>query len=478
MAKKKKDKITVSFIDEPASEDVTGSMLFISTPNHNILLDAGLYQSNNRYHDFLVNNRKFHRFKPKDIDLIFFTHNHADHCLLAPKLYRDGCRARTIVPDQTKGVLKIMADDSAEINERDVLIINNQHNKNYAPLYTSVDVETFINHVDEFKPMIQHSIDDEISFTFYPSGHLLGSCQILLSITVHNVTKKILITGDIGNYGVHNYYVGQFIPVPAADYVIGESTYGDRPDIKIGIKERQTDISKLKSIIDHWVCEMHGRVLIPTFAQSRLQQLVTIIYNLYKDDPSFKYKVYVDSPLSIQVFKDYLNSTDTDEQKLLRDIISWKQLVFVENSEDSKALISSLEPAIILSTSGMCQVGRVRHHLKSLVGRPNAAIVFVGFSTEGSLASLLKDPKRKTITIDTKVYKVMCGSYSLKSFSGHAPFANLVDYYSSINCQKIILHHGSNAAKLTLKPTLENSYADKCKSTRVVIANSSLEISI
>lgn len=223
---------------------------------------------------------------------------------------------------------------------------------------------------------------------------------------------------------------------------------------------------------------MHGRVLIPTFAQSRLQQLVTIIYNLYKDDPSFKYKVYVDSPLSIQVFKDYLNSTDTDEQKLLRDIISWEQLVFVENSEDSKALISSLEPAIILSTSGMCQVGRVRHHLKSLVGRPNAAIVFVGFSTEGSLASLLKDPKRKTITIDTKVYKVMCGSYSLKSFSGHAPFANLVDYYSSINCQKIILHHGSNAAKLTLKPALENSYADKCKSTRVVIANSSLEISI
>ena len=151
---------------------------------------------------------------------------------------------------------------------------------------------------------------------------------------------------------------------------------------------------------------------------------------------------------------------------------------FVKEPEDSKALVSSDESCLILSTSGMCQVGRIRHHLKKCIVDPNSTVLFVGFSTEGSLASLLKDNKRRSVTIDQKEYSCRCSSYSLKSMSGHAPFYQLVENYTDINCQKIILHHGSDLAKKTLKPALEKELERKCKSTRVVIANSSLKFTL
>ena len=126
----------------------------------------------------------------------------------------------------------------------------------------------------------------------------------------------------------------------------------------------------------------------------------------------------------------------------------------------------------------MCQVGRVRHHLKAVIPNTNATVLFVGFSTEGSLASLLKDNKTKSVMIDGKEYKCRCASYSLKSLSGHAPFSQLVDYYSSVNCNKIVLHHGSQNAKETLAEELRKQLEKKCKSTRVVIANSSLKFGL
>ena len=169
---------------------------------------------------------------------------------------------------------------------------------------------------------------------------------------------------------------------------------------------------------------------------------------------------------------------DGDEKEDLKRIMNDPMFTFVKETEDSKALVSSSEPCCIISTAGMCQVGRVRHHLKANISNPNATILFVGFSTEGSLASLLKDSKRKSVTIDQKEYACKCASYSLKSMSGHAPFNQLVDDYTSINCQKLILHHGSSSAKEMLKKTLEKEFEKQCKSTRVVIANSSLKFTL
>lgn len=425
----------------------------------------------------MVNNRKFKEFKPKDIDFIFITHVHGDHSLLNPKLYKEGCRAATIVSSGSKQVLKDMAYDCAQINERDILVINSQHNKNYSPLYGIEDVNKMLEYTLE-KPINEKIyVNDELSFELIPSGHLLGSCQVKLYITIDGLTKTILVTGDLGNKVIKNHFVGEYQQVDYADLVIGESTYGDRPDLKTGLKERKNDLEKFKSIIETQIHELKGRVVIPSFAQSRLQQLVLMIYEMYKDS-DWKPKVYIDSPLSIKIFEDYDECLDGEDKVLFDEMIQSNMFTFIKESEDSKALVESDEPCVILSTSGMCTVGRIRHHLKKCIPNPNTTILFVGFSTEGSLASLLKDNNRKTITIDQKEYKCRCSSYSLKSMSGHAPFWQLVDDYTKINCQKLILHHGSNSAKETLKKALEKEYEKQCKSTRVVIANSSLKVSL
>lgn len=425
----------------------------------------------------MVNNRKFKEFKPKDIDFVFITHVHGDHSLLNPKLYKEGCRAATIVSSGSKQVLKDMAYDCAQINERDILVINSQHNKNYSPLYGIEDVNKMLEYTLE-KPINEKIyVNDELSFELIPSGHLLGSCQVKLYITIDGLTKTILVTGDLGNKVIKNHFVGEYQQVDYADLVIGESTYGDRPDLKTGLKERKNDLEKFKSIIEMQIHELKGRVVIPSFAQSRLQQLVLMIYEMYKDS-DWKPKVYVDSPLSIKIFEDYDECLDGEDKVLFYEMIQSNMFTFVKESEDSKALVESDEPCVILSTSGMCTVGRIRHHLKKCIPNPNTTILFVGFSTEGSLASLLKDNNRKTVTIDQKEYKCRCSSYSLKSMSGHAPFWQLVDDYTKINCQKLILHHGSNSAKETLKKALEKEYEKQCKSTRVVIANSSLKVSL
>lgn len=436
-----------------------------------------MHQTNDRYEDFLVNNRKFKEFKPKDIDFIFITHVHGDHSLLNPKLYKEGCRAATIVSSGSKQVLKDMAYDCAQINERDILVINSQHNKNYSPLYGIEDVNKMLEYTLE-KPINEKIyVNDELSFELIPSGHLLGSCQVKLYITIDGLTKTILVTGDLGNKVIKNHFVGEYQQVDYADLVIGESTYGDRPDLKTGLKERKNDLEKFKSIIETQIHELKGRVVIPSFAQSRLQQLVLMIYEMYKDS-DWKPKVYIDSPLSIKIFEDYDECLDGEDKVLFDEMIQSNMFTFVKESEDSKALVESDEPCVILSTSGMCTVGRIRHHLKKCIPNPNTTILFVGFSTEGSLASLLKDNNRKTVMIDQKEYKCRCSSYSLKSMSGHAPFWQLVDDYTKINCQKLILHHGSNSAKETLKKALEKEYEKQCKSTRVVIANSSLKVSL
>lgn len=238
IAKKKKD-IKISFVDSPSSEDVTGSLIFISTPNHKILVDAGLHQTNDKYQDFLVNNRKYKEFKPKEIDYIFITHCHGDHCLLIPKLFKEGCKAKVILTAESAAVLKDMSMDCAEINQRDVLVINTQNNKSYSPLYIEEDVEKMMCNIDVQSVNEKVIIDNTLSYELIPAGHLLGSCQVLLHFNIDNVYKSILVTGDIGNKLVGNRFVGEYQQVKSADIVIAESTYGDKPSIKTGKKERK-----------------------------------------------------------------------------------------------------------------------------------------------------------------------------------------------------------------------------------------------
>ena len=474
--KKSKDGITISFVDSYSAIDVTGSNIFIETPNYKILLDCGLHQSNNKLDDYLINSRKTKEYKPKDLDFIFISHSHGDHFLLCPKYYKDGFRGATIIPQKTMEVYKKMALDSAYINDRDMKVINSQNGTKYLPLYTEEDVFTNLNYTIEYPINEKITINEEIEFMFVPSGHLLNGCQILLWITVGETKKLIAYTGDIGNPLVDNKFVGKLEKIENCDILISEVTYGDRKELKVREKERNNDIDKLKTIVDTQVLLMKGRVVIPTFAQCRSAQLIELLYRIYGDD--FPYKIYLDSPLAIDLFRDLKFQLNEEDLELYDKIINWKSLVLTRESEESKTLVSSKEPCVIISTSGMMQVGRIRHHFKKIVSDPNATILFCGYSTDGSLASMLKDNKRKTIMLDGKEYKIKCASYSLKSMSGHATHEILLDYYSSVNCNKIILHHGSENAKNEFSKDLKEELSKKCKSTKVICANNSLKINL
>ena len=476
--KKKENNITVSFVDSNSAEDVTGSFIYIQTPNYKIAVDCGLSQSNDKHADFLANNKKLKEVKAKDLDFVFLTHMHGDHSLLTPKLYRDGFRGATIITYGSKDILKVMSEDSAKISERDVLLLNNQYNKKYKPLYSIADVHKMLEYTIE-KPVNEKiKINEELSFELIPSGHLLFSCQVLLYITVNETVKKILITGDIGNKNIHNYFVGKYQQVDRfIDLAVVETTYGDRPELKNSNKERMNDLNKLKSVIDMQVHEMKGKVLLPTFALSRSQQLATMIYQLYKDK-DWQPKVYIDSPLSISIFKEYEKILDGEDKKIFDELLQWENLIFVKEPDESKALVESKEPCCILSTAGFCQIGRVRNHLKSIVSNPNATVLFSGYASPDSLAGILRDPKIKTIKIDEKDYKVKCACFNLKSMSSHMPFDQMIESYSNMNCNKIVLHHGSKNAKETFAKKLKETLEKKCKSTRVVIANSSLKFNL
>ena len=477
LAKKKKlrdDGIFISFVDEPASEQVTGSMIYISTSTHNILVEAGCAQSNNVKEDYLVNNRKFSEFKPKNIDLIFLAHNHHDHCNLCPRLIRDGFEGGIITPVNSKKIQQIMYEDCVKINEKDVEFLNSQYGTKYKPLYTMDDVKKTLEHTIE-KPVGEVVyIDDTLSFKYVPSGHLLSGCQLILYLTEGNTKKSILITSDIGSDKVKNRYVGQLERVEKCDLMVLESTYGDRPELKVREKERKNDYDKLQSIIDTQVHELKSRVIIPVFAQSRAQVIATMIYELYKDK-DWQPKVYVDSPLSIRIFKAYSELLEGEDKEIFDKLMAWDNLIFVKEPENSMALVESNEPCVILSTNGFCTTGRIRHHLKKVIPNPNATVLFCGYTSPDSLGGILRNPKNKSITIDQKSYPCRCSVYNLKSMSGHAMFETLLSYGSEIQTSKIILHHGDKEQKETLATALKKEIAKQCKTTKVVCANSSLK---
>lgn len=467
--KKQKNKsIQISFIDEYASENVTGSMVYIKTPNHKLLLDAGFVQSNDIETDYKRNTRSMKKFKIKEIDYLFLTHTHGDHIFLAPYLYKQGCTAKTMIPKDSINILKIMLENCAGINERDARYLTKRNKKRFNPIFDNDDIEYFLKYVEEYPIGYMIKIDEELSFKWIPSGHLLKGCQLELYITIGNHTKKILYTSDLGNPKLRQCFTESFEPIEKANYVIAESTYGDKSDLKIRKKERELEMKYLKELILSQVVDKQGKLLIPSFSQSRTQSISYLIYEIFKNQ-DIKFDIYIDSPLSIKLF-DAMKDILTDGELLkLKELLKWKHLKFISSIEESFALMKSQKPCIIISSSGMCNHGRVKEHLKYILPNFNASILFIGYAGEGTTADKIQ--KNKIVEIDKQSYEINCNVYTLKTMSSHMPFKELVEYYSSIHCEKIFLHHGSKIATKTLKETLEKKFIEDCKTTAVVAVN-------
>ena len=473
---KTKSKIQIHFVGE-AANDVTGSCVHIQTPNRQILLECGLFQScGSTLENYKINNKHF-EFKPKEIDYVFVAHNHADHIGLIPKLYKCGSNAKIIAPSGSKQIAEILLKDSSNIMFGDATELSTKFKREYQPIYTDSDVGNCLNHYSEyaFNEIVQ--LDEYVKFRFLPSGHILNSAQLELWITDGNVTKKIGYTSDLGNVHIKKYYTNTFEPITRCDVLIGETTYAKETRIA-NQKMRNKDLEKLEVAIRQTCIEDGARVLIPTFSNDRTQNMLTYLFDIFGHDESFDIPVLVDSPMAIKICNAYSTLLDGEDAQKWKQVLAWKNVRFVADATDSRGWRESGEPVVVLASSGMMVKGRSTGWAHNMLPKTYDRIIFCGFSAENSLAAIIKKGEQKTITVSGDKVRNKCQVTDLHSFSSHMQRDSLLRVYGATECKKIILVHGEMNAKNYFAKALQEEVSKNNHTSKVVVANKGYSLSL
>lgn len=471
MSPKSKDKIQIQFVGEAASE-VTGSCIWVKTPHVEFLIECGLYQSSgNILSEYKINNAPF-KFKPKNISYVFGCHCHGDHILRIPLLFKRGMRAPVIMPAGSAPIAQILMEDSARIMACDALDLSKQYDREYAPIYTQDHVDMCMAHLREYPMGEIIQLDEYVKFRFVPSGHIMNAAQIEIFVTEGNITKTIAYTSDLGNTHIKPYYANDFEPIHKANIFIGETTYGGEHRIATQ-RVRNKDLQKLKSVIENTCQNDRGRVLIPCFANSRSQVMLTHLYDMFGEDPSFKVPVLFDTPMGVRVCEAYRRLLTGEDAEKWDKVLQWPNIKFITDPMESKAWQNDDSPAVIISSSGMLTHGRSRAYAKALLGDSRNVIAFCGFSVDNSLASIIKEGKVKTIKLGGKRVANRCRVVDLHSFTSHAQRDELLNYYSNVDCEKVLLVHGDMEGKREFAADLEQEISKKDKTSKVVCVNKS-----
>ncbi len=442
-----------------AAQMVTGSKHLITTPaGTKILLDCGLIQGS------LINKDDLNRhlgFNPVDIDYLILSHAHIDHSGLIPRLVKEGFKGLIFCTPATKSLCKIMLADSAHIQTADLAYINKRRaRKKEEPLeglYDLEDVEESIKLMVELGYDQHLKIDKEISLCFTDAGHLLGSAVVNLDIHEGKGKKtRVTFTGDIGRYNDSILRDPQVFP--QCDFLICESTYGDRIHPKANDAE-----GELLDIVKNTCLVKKGKLIIPAFSVDRTQEIIYILEKAANEGTLPNIKVYVDSPLSvnathiIQKHQECYREEFIEYMKHDAKPFEFRNLECITELGASKALNNSKEPCIILSASGMAEAGRVKHHIKNNISDPKNTIMLVGYCTPESLGGRLKSGN-KLVRIFGDEFAVKAEVKSLDYYSAHADYSEILSW---LNCQSpkkvkhVFLVHGELPAQESLKEKLE-----------------------
>lgn len=447
-----------------AAGTVTGSQHLIYTNGKRILLDCGMFQGK-REESFRMN--KNFLFEPSEITSIILSHAHIDHAGNLPTLYRKGYNGFIYSTPATRDLCSIMLQDSAHIQEKDVEYVNKKRLKKgeskFNPLYTIQDVRPVMEHFKSFpyrKQIALGATEEKILVTFFDAGHILGSAQILIEIYQNGKTTRIGYSGDIGRKNLPILkdpdVMGQ------VDYLITESTYGNRRHDNPEIMEKQFEETINEAI------ERKGKIIIPSFSIGRTQDVVYILSKLFSENKIPGIPVFVDSPLSVnatEIFKIHMECYDEEISNFLSrgiDIFGNKYVNYITRTEDSKNLNSITEPCIIISSSGMCEAGRILHHLANNIEDSKNTILIISYMAENTLGKRLienKDRKGALVKIFGEEHKLNAQVKVLNSFSAHADGIELLDYIKTFDRTKlknIFLVHGEAEQQDTLKRNLEN----------------------
>ena len=442
-----------------ADHEVTGSCHYLQVGKKKFLVDCGMEQGIDRFENADM------PVPASEIDFVFLTHAHIDHSGMLPKLYRDGFRGQIISTRATASLCNIMLKDSAHIQEMEAQWRNKKAKRKidgegYEPIYTMEDAVETIKLFVEYPYGKIFTVCDGIRFRFTDVGHLLGSASIELWLTEGNTEKKIVFSGDIGNKMQPLLKDPEY--TAEADYVVMESTYGDR----IHEKDDEDVVQDLADIISE-TFHRGGNVVIPAFAIGRTQVMLYYIRhikekNMVPDFPNFP--VYVDSPLAVeatQIFYECGQECYDDEalDLLAKDInpIGFPNLNLSITTDDSKAINFIEEPKVIISASGMCDAGRIKHHLKYNLWREDSTILMVGYQSEGSPGRKIQDGA-KEIKIFGEDVAVRAKIQTLPGLSGHADRLGLLEWIEAFKYkprQVFVVHGEDQVAELFSKTLSE-----------------------
>ena len=440
-----------------AARTVTGSKhLLMPDDGKKILLDCGFFQGRGADTDGM--NRTFN-FDPKTIDYLILSHAHIDHCGNIPNLVKQGFRGPIVCTTATADLFKIMLLDSAHIQESDSKYLNKRREKKgeelLKPIYAVKDVESCLPLLVRVPYNKTYTVYENLEVTFTDSGHILGSAGVNIQLKENGGVKKIFFSGDIGRYGGSILKDPQ--PFPQVEYIITESTYGDRLHGDAKYSEEQ-----LFDAVYNTCITKKGKLIIPAFSLGRTQELVYALDRMEHKKMLPRINVYVDSPLSVNAtdimrnHPECFNKDIIEYMKTDANPFGFDNLIYIQDVEDSKKLNDLNEPCIIISASGMADAGRIKHHIANNVSNPNNTILMVGYAEPNSLGGKLRNGN-KVVRIFGIEHEVKAEVIILDSYSAHGDYKEMLKYYECQDKQKVkqlFLVHGEYEVQLNYKEKL------------------------
>ncbi len=440
-----------------AAQNVTGSCHLLEAGGLRILIDCGMFQGAKHADE---ENAGVFGFDPADVDFLLLTHAHLDHCGRIPLLVKRGFVGEIITTAATRDLAKLIMMDSASIHEEDAARASRRRrrggNADIQPLYSQIDALTALDYfgrnVDYDQDVV---LNDAVTVRFINAGHILGSASVIVEAVENGTTRRIAFSGDLGSPG-HAILENATLP-PACDYVVMETTYGGRMH-----KDRDASAAELTEAISDTLAQ-GGNVVIPTFAMERTQEILFHLKTaIQKGELPASLTIFLDSPMAVSATEIFRRHAHGFSAEVRDAMLAGKQpfnppgLRFTRQTAESMAINRIRGGAVIMAGSGMCTGGRVRHHLKHNIWRPDCSVIFVGFAADGTLARQIVDGA-KHVRIFGEDIQVKAKIHTINGFSAHADQRELLYWVSHTGTPKtVFLVHGDyNRGMLDMKKELE-----------------------
>ena len=457
--------MSIQFYSLGAAQEVTGSKHIVEINGRPIMIDCGAFQGKRAEAD--EKNRTFTIAADK-LDAVVLTHAHYDHCGLLPVLTKNGFNGNIYATPATRDLANLIMMDSAHIQARDAEYLKKQAKKkgekfNWTPLYNDVDVAKTANQIVTVSYQRPMFIANNVSLQFYDAGHILGSAFANITINDEGKETRILFSGDLGR-NEKPIIRNPETKLPAPDYLVLESTYGNR------LHEHVEEALDQLAFIVQRVIERRGKLIIPSFAIERTQELIYYFHLLVDEDRIPEIPIYVDSPMATNATSIFQVHPECYDERIHEAFLEhhknpfgFNALSFISSVEESKALNKVPGPMIIISADGMCEFGRVVHHLANNISNANNTVLLVGYMAENTLGRRLMNGEKEVKIMD-EYMKVKAAVENINAFSAHADYKETLAWLKKLDTsrlKKIFLVHGEKDAQEFLQNYLkENGFAN------------------